>query len=223
MRFAVATSSGVLTLKNGSTGVSGQSATPTPQRAAQSSTLRTFSLTSACRSFSRSATGHSADDGMAPAARLRAGERRAGVDARKVQARDQVAGQERAVARHAHDPGDVRRVARRPIEAGENAGQRAGIIRHAVGDHREAGRGETGWIAVGVENEPLALRLEPRQHVLERRRAADEDAGLVAAAHAAGEAARQHDAEGGAVGGLVALVQSRPASTRSTCAAVGVT
>ena len=63
MLSARAASSGVLTLKNGSTGAAGQSAMATPCRAVQISILRRPSSTSARRRSSRSATGHSATTG----------------------------------------------------------------------------------------------------------------------------------------------------------------
>ena len=149
---ARAASSGVLTLKNGSTGSAGQSAMAMPWRAVQISILCRSSSTSACRDL-RAAHRPQPDDRMTPFARARAGQRRAGRDARFVQARHQIFRQERTIARHADQPFDVRRVRRRPIEPGENAGERPGKIRHAVGDHRQAGIGETRRIAIGVDDD----------------------------------------------------------------------
>src|SRR5262245_12201116 len=63
MRSARAASSGVLTLKNGSTGWSGQSAIATPCRAVHTSILRMSSLVSALRRSSRSASGHNPTTG----------------------------------------------------------------------------------------------------------------------------------------------------------------
>ena len=83
----------------------------------------------------------------------------------------------------------------RPVEPGEDAGERAGEIRHDVGHHRQAGIGEARGIAVGVEDDARALRREPRQHALENGLAADPDAGLVAAAHAPRQPAGEHEAE----------------------------
>ena len=88
--------------------------------------------------------------------------------------------------------GDVRR---RPVEAGEDAGERAGEIRHRVGDHRQAGVGEARGIAVGVDDQARALRRHAREHALEDGLAADADAQLVAAAHAAREPAGEDEAE----------------------------
>src|SRR3954447_16624353 len=58
-------SSGVLALKNGSSGSAGQDACATPWRAVQRSILRMSSTTSACRRSARSATGQSPFTGCA--------------------------------------------------------------------------------------------------------------------------------------------------------------
>ena len=78
-----------------------------------------------------------------------------------MQSRYKIARQERAVAGHAYHPGDVWRAPSRPIEAGENAGERARITWHAVGDDREPGVGEARQIAAGIEDQVPALRTEP--------------------------------------------------------------
>src|SRR5262249_28415555 len=49
--------------------------------------------------------------------------------------------------------------------------------------------------AIGVEDDRRALRLEPREDALENACAADAQARLVAAAHAARQAAGEHEAE----------------------------
>ncbi len=157
MRSASAASSGVLTLKNGSTGATGQSANATPCRAVQTSILRRPSSVTASRRSSRNATGHSADHRMPPFARARAGERQVRLLPRLMQPRDQIARQERTVARHAGDVGDAGRMRRRPVEPRENAGQRTGEIRHVVGHHRQTGRGEARRIAIGVDDEPTCI------------------------------------------------------------------
>ena len=74
-----------------------------------------------------------------------------------MQARHQIFRQERTIARHADQPFDLRRVRRRPIEPGENAGERAGKIRHAVGDDRQAGIGKARRIAVGVDDDAARI------------------------------------------------------------------
>ena len=112
-----------------------------------------------------------------------AGDLPAGGDARLMQTRHQIPRQERTIAGHAHEPRDLRRFARRPVEAGKNAGERAGVIRHAIGDHGEAAIGKARRIAGGIEDEPAALRSDAREDAFENGRAADADARLVAAAH----------------------------------------
>src|SRR5580700_6034943 len=113
-----------------------------------------------------------------------------------MQSRYKIARQERAVAGHAYHPGDVWRAPSRPIEAGENAGERARITWHAVGDDREPGVGEARKIAIGIEDQLPALRTEPGDDAVENGRAADGDAGLVGKAHAACASAGEHEAEG---------------------------
>jgi hypothetical protein len=49
---------------------------------------------------------------------------------------------------------------RRPIQSGENTGERPGEVRHVVGDNRQSGVGEARRVAVGVEHHAGALRLE---------------------------------------------------------------
>ena len=51
-------------------------------------------------------------------------------------------------------------------------------------------------IAIGVDDDAGALRRQRRQHAVEDGDAADLDARLVAAAHAARQAAGEHQAEG---------------------------
>ena len=82
-----------------------------------------------------------------------------------------------------------------PIEPGEDAGKRSGKIRHAVGNHRQAGIGETRRIAVGIDDDAFALRSDAGEHALQDRRAADAKPRFVAAAHAARQAAGKHEAE----------------------------
>ena len=74
-----------------------------------------------------------------------------------MQPRHQIFRQKGTIARDAYEPFGSRRVRRRPIETGKNAGERAGKIRHAVGDHRQAGIGKAIRIAVGIDDDALAL------------------------------------------------------------------
>ena len=52
-----------------------------------------------------------------------------------------------------------------------------------IGDHRQAKSREPRRITIGIENEPVALRLQPRDHAIEDGAAADLAHRLVAAAH----------------------------------------
>ena len=54
--------------------------------------------------------------------------------------------------------------------------------------------GKARGIAVGVEDQPVALRLQPRDHAIENGAAGDLAHRLVAAAHAAREAAGEQHA-----------------------------
>ena len=79
-------------------------------------------------------------------------------------------------------------------ERGEDAGERSRSVLHAVGDDGQPERREAPGIAIGVDREALALRLEPGDDAGEDRAAADFTQRLVAAAHPAREAARKHHA-----------------------------
>ena len=83
----------------------------------------------------------------------------------------------------------------RPVEPGENSRKRPGEIRHGVSHHGKTGIGEARGIAIGIEDDGPALRLEAREHALEDGLAADMDARLVAAAHAPRQPAGEHEAE----------------------------
>src|ERR1700686_5406344 len=132
---------------------------------------------------------------MPPFSGAGAGKREIRRGARLVQARPQILRQERTIARRADEPFDVWRACRRPIEARKNAGERPGEIRHAVGDHGQAGIGKARGIAVGIDDEASALRYEACKHALRDARAANFDARLVAAAHATRQAAGKHKTE----------------------------
>ena len=83
----------------------------------------------------------------------------------------------------------------RPIKTRQNAGERAGEIGHAIGDHRQVVTREPGWIAVGIEDDFPAGRAQEPQYPVENRDAADRDQRLVAASHAARKTARKDEAE----------------------------
>jgi len=70
---------------------------------------------------------------------------------------------------------------RQPVEAGENAGQGAGEIRHAVGNDLAAGVGESGGVAIGVDDDAGALPRQSRQFAVEDGRAGDFDERFVLA------------------------------------------
>ena len=90
-----------------------------------------------------------------------------------MQARHQILRQERTIARHADEPVAVRRMRGSPIETGKNAGQRSGKIRHAVGDDGQAGIGKARRVAIGIDDDAIALRREAGEHALQNGGAAD--------------------------------------------------
>jgi len=132
---------------------------------------------------------------MAPFAGTGAGEWRAGGETCCMQARDQIVWQERAIARHTGEPFTLRQMQRRPIQAGENAGEGAGETRHAVGDHRQLGIGKALRVAVGVDQEAVALRRKASDHAVQNGGPADRDSRLVAATHPARQTAGKHEPE----------------------------
>src|SRR5215472_6452764 len=75
----------------------------------------------------------------------------------------------------------------RPVEPREDAGKRSGETFDRVRHDRESGIGKARGIAIGVEDDGCALRLEPREHAFED--------GLVAAAHAPRQSAGEHESE----------------------------
>src|SRR5580700_956904 len=121
---------------------------------------------------------------MPPFAGAGAGERDIRRGARLMQAPYQILRQERAISRYADKPFDGGRIRSRPIETGKNASERSGEIRHAVGDHWQAGIGEACGIAVGIDDDATALRGETGKDALQNAGAADFYARLVAATHA---------------------------------------
>ena len=88
-------------------------------------------------------------------------------------------------------------VRRGPVERGEDARERSRKILHGVGDDGQSEARKPRGIAIGVENQPVALRLEPRDHALEDGAAADLPHRLVAAAHPPRQAAGEQHAVGG--------------------------
>ena len=88
------------------------------------------------------------------------------------------------------------------VEPGEDAGEGAGVIGDGVGEDVEAEGGEAGRVAVGVEDEGRELGAEAVDDVGEDGAAGERLEGLVAAAHASGEAAGEDHAECGGHGGV---------------------
>jgi hypothetical protein len=132
---------------------------------------------------------------MTPFAGTRAGERRTGCNARLVQAHHQIPRQKRTVAWRARQPFDVRRICRGPVEPGEDAGEGPGETRHIVGDDGQMAIGKTRRVAVGVDDQPVALRRQALLNALENSAASDANTRFVAAAHAARQSAGEHKAE----------------------------
>ena len=153
-RVASATSSGVLTLKNGSTGSAGHAASATPWRAVQTSILRRSSIDQRVAQIVAQRDLPQADHRMAPVARLR--HRRAASRPRaapRAGARpDRAAGTGSRPARsRSHSISGALR--RRPVEPGEDAGERAGEVWHRVGNDRQPELGKARRIAIGVEDD----------------------------------------------------------------------
>ena len=131
---------------------------------------------------------------MPAACRLGASQRRMALASRLMQARNQIARQERTVARHADEPRNPGRMLSRPIETGQNSGEWAGIIRHAVGDDRQSLWGRRR-IGITIKNDIVALRPKAIEHAIEDGEAADLNPPFVPAAHAARPSAGQHHAQ----------------------------
>ena len=70
-----------------------------------------------------------------------------------------IARQERTIRRDAQYERNLGPVRRGPVEGCEYPGKRSGKIGDAIGDDRQAERREAGGIAVGIEDQPVALRL----------------------------------------------------------------
>src|SRR5580704_19206105 len=132
---------------------------------------------------------------MPPLAGAGTGERDIRRGARLMETRYQILWQEWAISRYADKPFDGGRIRSRPIETCKDAGEGTGEIRHAVGDHGQAGIGKARGVAVGIDDDAAALRHQAREHTLQNAGAADLDARLVAAAHAPRQAAGEHETE----------------------------
>ena len=91
--------------------------------------------------------------------------------------------QKGTVSRSADDPLRAGTMGRRPIERGQNPGERPWIILDPVGDDGQAEAREALRIAIGAEKQGVALRCEPRNDAGENRAPANLAQRLVAAAH----------------------------------------
>src|ERR1700685_1648869 len=134
---------------------------------------------------------------MPPMRRCRARKRCVGLNACAMQACDEVWRQERAVARRAHDPFDLRRMVGGPVETGQDTGKWSGIIWHAICYDMQTCVGEAARIAVGIDDQLTALRCERRDDALKNCFFADTDAAFIAAADAARAAAGKDKTESG--------------------------
>jgi len=112
-----------------------------------------------------------------------------------MQPRHQVQRHERAIPRHRHDPCRAGRVRRRPVHSGDHPRQRPGPVGHGVRHHRQPQIGEPRRVVVGVHGQPGHLRRHAPHQPVQQPLSADQPQPLVAAAHPAGQAASQDDAE----------------------------
>jgi len=105
----------------------------------------------------------------------------------------QIAGKEGRVAGGRHHEACIRRGPGGPAQAGEDARERPREIVRCVRDDGQAEGREPGRIAIRVDRERRGLGREPLDCVLKQGLAAKLAQGLVAAAHAARQTARQHN------------------------------
>lgn len=84
---------------------------------------------------------------------------------------------------------------RRPVEPGKNAGEGTGEIRDTIHDDGQAECREARGIAIGIEDQGVALRCDAIDDARQHAAAGDDAHRLVATAHAAGEAAGKHKAK----------------------------
>lgn len=126
----------------------------------------------------------------------RTGQRHARRSPRLVQPGDEIARQERRVRRDRQHPADLRPVDRDPFQRGEDAGERSGETLHRVRHHGQSKPGKARGVAVGIDDEPVALRPDAVDRPGNERASADRPKRLVTAAHAAGETSGEQHAEG---------------------------
>lgn len=131
-------------------------------------------------------------DGVSPVAGHGLANRGIRRQARFMKASNEVERQERRVRRHANDPLRLRSM--RPIQPGKDAGEWSREFRHVIRDHLQSGRREPSGVAVGIQDQLGALRLQTGDDPFEHGAIANLAHQLVAAAQASREPARQQDA-----------------------------
>ena len=161
MRLARSASSGVLTLKNGSIGSirpvgDGNAVARRPHL-----DLAQIFLNQRLAQIGAQRQRPQADHRMAP---LRPNARRRAARRRPSARRAWCSFSTRSSGRNGQSPGTLTihstplSCAAEPVEPGQNAGERAGMVRHVVGHHDAAGVGEAFGVAVGVDDDVGALR-----------------------------------------------------------------
>ena len=197
MASALAMSPGSFALKKGSYGSTCQSVVATRYRWVKRSILRRSSSTSAWRRSVLMPTGQSAITGCVTPPEL--AQTISAFFFLLFQARDEIDRQKRRIGRHTDRKTHVRTMQSDPIEASENAGKRTLEPRHIVGDHRQAETIESCRVAIGVQDEPGALRPHHGNDARKNGGAADCSQRLVATAHALGPTAREQHAKAGVI------------------------
>ena len=110
-----------------------------------------------------------------------------------LQAGHQIQRKEWGIGRHSDGERRIWIVRSDVIERGEHARERTRLTDDRVGDDRHSCRRETCRIAIGVDQEVVALRAEPGDDPFDDRCPADQQGSLVAAAHPRRPTACQHD------------------------------
>ena len=179
-RSAASSSSGLLTLKKGSSPGSSNEAGATPCVSVQRSILRA-PASSAASSASASAAGQSADHrmGAAAASRRRRSARQPPAAPPPAAPPDPPAGTACRWAPTARRPPRVR-----PPSASPPARRPAAPdCRQRVGQHRQAPGGEARRVAIGVQRHRAHLRADAVEHMVQQRPPAQQPQRLVPAAH----------------------------------------
>ena len=102
---------------------------------------------------------------------------------------------ERRVGRRAHCVGNVGTIFRDMIEPGQYSGERSGEALDVVGDDIQSKLREAIGIAIGVEDDSLALGLQSLDDMREDRPPSDLDQALVRPAHPPSQTACEDDPE----------------------------